>query len=268
VRHGLYLPPFDELSDPAAVARLAAEAEAAGWDGVFVWDHIAYREPVVEVADPWIVLAAMAAATERVRLGPLVTPLARRRPVKVIRETVSLDQLSGGRLTFGVGLGGDRSREFAGTGEETDDPARARMLDEALEVLEAGWTGEVVTHRGEHYVVDGHRFLPRPVQRPRVPIWVAVRAGNRRPLRRAARYEGVFPVDVESPDQLAEIVAGVAEHRGDAGLGGYDVVIGGDPGDDPRPFAAAGATWWLVDVDWRKPTLADATALAKSGPPA
>jgi alkanesulfonate monooxygenase SsuD/methylene tetrahydromethanopterin reductase-like flavin-dependent oxidoreductase (luciferase family) len=267
VRHGLYLPPFDELSDPAAVARLTAEAEAAGWDGVFVWDHIAYREPVTEVADPWVVLAAMAAATERVRLGPLVTPLARRRPVTVVRQTVSLDQLSAGRLTFGVGLGSDRSREFVGTGEETDDRARARMLDEALEVLAAAWTGDVVTHRGEHYVVDGHRFLPRPVQRPRIPIWVAVRAGNRRPLLRAARYEGVFPVDVDSPDQLAEIVAGVAEHRGGA-VEGYDVVIGGDPGDDPRPFAAAGATWWLVNVTWQHPTLAEATAIAKAGPPA
>lgn len=266
MRHGLYLPIFDELSDPVAVARLTAEAEAAGWDGVFVWDHLTYREPVTEVADPWIVLAAAAAATERLRLGPMVTPLARRRPAKLARETVTLDRLSGGRLTLGVGLGGDRSRELSGTGEQTDDRERARMLDEALEVLEAAWTGDVVTHRGDHYAVDGVRFLPRPVQRPRIPIWVAVRGGNRRPLQRAARYEGVFPVEVHSPDQLAELVAGIAGHRGD--LAGYDVAIGGSPGTDPAPFEAAGATWWLADVDWQRPKLADVTALAKAGPPA
>jgi len=266
VRHALYLPIFDELSDPVAVARLTAEAEAAGWDGVFVWDHLAYREPVTEVADPWIVLAAAATATERLRLGPMVTPLARRRPAKLIRETVTLDQLSGGRLTLGVGLGGDRSRELSGTGEQTDDRERARMLDEALEVLEAGWTGDVVHHRGDHYVVDGVRFLPRPVQRPRIPIWVAVRGGNRRPLRRAARYEGVFPVEVHSPDLLAEVLAGIAEQRGD--LTGYDVALGGSPGTDPAPFEAAGATWWLVDIDWQHPKLADVTALTKAGPPA
>jgi alkanesulfonate monooxygenase SsuD/methylene tetrahydromethanopterin reductase-like flavin-dependent oxidoreductase (luciferase family) len=265
VRHALYLPIFGELSDPVAVARLTAEAEASGWDGVFVWDHLTYREPVTEVADPWIVLAAAAAATERLRLGPMVTPLARRRPAKLVRETVTLDRLSGGRLTLGVGLGGDRSRELSGTGEQTDDRERARMLDEALEVLEAAWTGDVVVHRGDHYVVDGLRFLPRPVQRPRIPIWVAVRGGNRRPLQRAARYEGVFPVEVHTPDQLAELVSGVAEHRGD--LTGYDVAIGGSPGTDPAPFEAAGATWWLVDVDWQHPKLADVTALTKAGPP-
>ena len=266
MRHGLYLPIFGELSDPAAVARVTAEAEAAGWDGVFVWDHLRYREPVTEVADPWVTLAAMATATERLRLGPMVTPLARRRPAKVVRETVTLDRLSGGRLTFGVGLGGDDSGELSGTGEQTDDRERARMLDEALGILEAAWTGDVVNHRGDHYVVDGLSFLPRPVQEPRIPIWVAVRGGNRRPLRRAARYEGVFPVEVHTPDLLAEIVAGVAEQRG-GDLAGYDVVIGGDPGADPAPFRDAGATWWLVEADWKHPRLADVTALAKAGPP-
>ena len=111
VRSGLFLPLFDELADPAVVARLSAEAEEAGWHGVFVWDNLRFQEPVVDVADPWITLAAMATATERIRLGPMVTPLARRRPVKVARETATLDRLSGGRLTLGVGLGSDRLRE-------------------------------------------------------------------------------------------------------------------------------------------------------------
>ena len=132
MRSNLFVPIFDELADPASVARLSAEAEEAGWHGVFVWDHVRWREPVVEVADPWITLAAVATSTERVRLGPMVTPLARRRPVKVARETATLDRLSGGRLTLGVGLGSDRfGDEFSITGEELDDRRRAGMLDES-----------------------------------------------------------------------------------------------------------------------------------------
>ena len=167
------MPIFDALADPALVARLSAEAEKAGWDGIFLWDHVRWREPVLEVADAWITLAAIATATQAIRLGPMVTPLARRRPVKVARETATLDRLSGGRLTLGVGLGSDRSgNELSITGEELDDRRRAGMLDEALEILTAAWSGEPVYHRGEHYTVDGMRFLPRPVQRPGVPVWV------------------------------------------------------------------------------------------------
>jgi alkanesulfonate monooxygenase SsuD/methylene tetrahydromethanopterin reductase-like flavin-dependent oxidoreductase (luciferase family) len=166
------VPIFDALADPALVARLSAEAEEAGWDAIFLWDHVRWREPVLEVADAWITLAAVATATQAIRLGPMVTPLARRRPVKVARETATLDRLSGGRLTLGVGLGSDRSgNELSITGEELDDRRRAGMLDEALEILTAAWSGEPVYHRGEHYTVDGMRFLPRPVQRPGVPVW-------------------------------------------------------------------------------------------------
>src|SRR6185436_10754896 len=156
------MPLFDGLADPLVVARLAAEAEEAGWHGLFVWDHVRWREPIVDVADPWITLAAMATATETLRLGPMVTPLARRRPVKVARETATLDRLSGGRLTLGVGLGSDKfGSELSITGEEVDDRRRARMLDESLELLATAWSGELVQHAGEHYTVDGMRFLPR-----------------------------------------------------------------------------------------------------------
>jgi alkanesulfonate monooxygenase SsuD/methylene tetrahydromethanopterin reductase-like flavin-dependent oxidoreductase (luciferase family) len=174
VHSALFIPLFDELADPARVAGLAAEAEEAGWDGIFVWDHIRFHEPVVAVADTQVTLAAIAAATERIRLGPMVTPLARRRPVKVARETATLDRLSGGRLTLGVGLGSDQfGAEWSTTGEELDDRTRARMLDESLEILQAAWSGELVEHRGDHYTVDSMRFEPRPVQRPGVPVWVA-----------------------------------------------------------------------------------------------
>ena len=245
MRYALFLPLFDELAEPAVVAALAAEAEQAGWDGVYVWDHVAYRPPVHAVADPWGTLAAIACATEQVRIGPMVTPVPRRRPVKLAREVASLDRLSRGRLTLGVGIAGDGSGELSSTGEELDDRTRGAMLDEGLEVLAAAWTGERVDHRGEHYVVDGLTLLPTPVQRPGPPVWVAVRRGNRAPLRRAARHDGVFPVQVDEPDQLAEIVQAVQELRG-ADAGPYDVAVGGAPGADPAPYAAAGATWWMT----------------------
>lgn len=249
-RSGLFVPLFGELADPVAAARLAAEAEEAGWDGFFVWDHVRWRPPVVEVADPWITLAAIATATTSIRLGPLVTPLARRRPVKVARETATLDQLSGGRLILGVGLGSDRfGQELSLTGEELDDRRRARQLDESLGILTAAWSGEPVHHRGEHYTVDGMRFLPRPVQRPGVPIWVAGFPGNKKPMRRAARHQGFFPVNLDHPDQLAEIVAALTTRREEVGTGTtgpYDIVTEIEPGQDPAPHVAAGATWCLV----------------------
>jgi alkanesulfonate monooxygenase SsuD/methylene tetrahydromethanopterin reductase-like flavin-dependent oxidoreductase (luciferase family) len=249
VKSGLWMPLFDELADPALVAQLATEAEDGGWDGFFVWDHVHWREPVRELADPQIALAAIAAATERIRLGVMVTPLARRRPVKVARETASLDRLSGGRLTVGVGLGSDEfGSEYTITGEELDAKARAGMLDESLEILLAAWSGETVSHRGEHYTVDAMRFLPRPEQRPRIPVWVAGFYGRPRPLRRAARYDGFFPVNLERPEQLADIEADLAELRDEGGRSGdYDLIAALPVGTDPGPYAEAGASWWMVE---------------------
>src|SRR5215213_6520361 len=155
MRAGLWLPLFEELADPRVVARLAADAEEWGWHGVFVWDQPRWCEPIKQVADPWITLTAIAAATERVRLGPMVTPLPRRRPAKVARETATLDRLSGGRLTLGVGIGSDRfGGEMSKTGEQLDDRRRGQMLDEALAILTSAWSGEPVHHRGEHYIVN------------------------------------------------------------------------------------------------------------------
>jgi alkanesulfonate monooxygenase SsuD/methylene tetrahydromethanopterin reductase-like flavin-dependent oxidoreductase (luciferase family) len=230
VKRGIFLPPFDDLSDPRRQAELAASAEANGWDGYFVWDHVKYRPPVRAVSDPWIVLAAIACATTRVRIGPLVTPLARRRVHKLARETVTLDRLCGGRLTLGVGLGSDRSGELEPFGEVVDARERARLLDDGLEQLAGYWRGA---------------FEPRPVQRPRIPIWAASRWPNRRPLRRAARWDGLFPIELPGPDALAELAAEVTALREDA-AGSFDLVIEILAGADPGPWAAAGATWVLT----------------------
>jgi alkanesulfonate monooxygenase SsuD/methylene tetrahydromethanopterin reductase-like flavin-dependent oxidoreductase (luciferase family) len=269
MRSGLFLPLFDELADPAVVARLSVEAEEAGWHGVFVWDHVRWREPVEAVADPWITLAAIAASTGRVRLGPMVTPLARRRPVKVARETATLDRLSGGRLTLGVGLGSDQfGGEFSVTGEELDERRRAQMLDESLDILTDAWSGEPVQHWGEHYTVDGMRFLPRPVQRPGVPVWVAGFYGKPRPLRRAARYQGFMPVNLDGPHQFAQIVADLSALRQAAGTAAqpYDVVAVLPPGSDPAPYAMAGATWWLVEFPAHGSTADLVRAVIRDGP--
>jgi alkanesulfonate monooxygenase SsuD/methylene tetrahydromethanopterin reductase-like flavin-dependent oxidoreductase (luciferase family) len=229
-RRGIFVAPCEELSEPAVVAELAARAERRGWDGFFIWDHVAYREPVRAIADPWVTLAAVAVATERLLIGPLVTPLPRRRPHQLARETATLDRLNGGRLVFGVGLGSERTVEFDPDrfGEEGDPKARAQLLDDGLDRLLAYWDGE---------------FEPRPVQRPRIPVWVAARWPRRRPLRRAARFDGLFPIDLPGPDALRELAGEVRALRGP---GPFDLVAEHTPGADPAPWIEAGATWCLT----------------------
>lgn len=266
LQSALWLPIFDELADPRVVASLAADAEEAGWDGVFVWDHVRWRAPVQQVADPWITLTAIATATERIRFGPMVTPLARRRPTKVARETATLDLLSGGRLTLGVGLGSDRfGEEWSATGEELDDRRRGQMLDESLEILGGAWSGEPVHHRGQHYTVDGITFLPRPVQRPGVPVWAAGFPGNAKPMRRAARHDGFFPVNLEHHDQLAEIVTTITGLR-EGLMTDFDIVVGLAADIDLAPYVKAGATWWLTDFDPESVSLDRVRGVLRDGP--
>jgi alkanesulfonate monooxygenase SsuD/methylene tetrahydromethanopterin reductase-like flavin-dependent oxidoreductase (luciferase family) len=244
---GLFIAPFDELVDPRVMAGVAAAAEERGWDGLFVWDHITYRDPVSAVADPWIVLSAIASATSRVRIGPLVTPLARRRVQKLARETVSLDLLSGGRLTLGVGLGSDNSGELGPFGEELDPRKRAALLDDGLERLAAMWGGE---------------FAPAPVQQPRIPVWVAARWPNRRPVRRAVRWDGLFPIEMPGPEALAELAHETSEARGGEP---FDLVAEIEPGEDPSPWQEAGATWVLTGFG-RQPRLAAVREAVAAGP--
>lgn len=241
-RRGIFVAPFDELADPRVIAELAANAESAGWEGFFVWDHVAYRAPTRAVADPWVALSAIACATERMRIGPLVTPLSRRRVHKLARETATLDLLSSGRLTLGVGLGGDNNGELGPFGEVVDPRERARLLDQGLEALTGYWDGG---------------FEPTPVQRPRVPVWVAGRWPKRRPLERAARWDGFFPIELPGPEALAEAAGALRDLRGD--LDGYELVIEHAPGDDPSPWEAAGATWCLTSFS-QTPTRAEVAA--------
>jgi alkanesulfonate monooxygenase SsuD/methylene tetrahydromethanopterin reductase-like flavin-dependent oxidoreductase (luciferase family) len=225
---GIFVAPFGDLADARTLTELAVRAEATGWDGFFLWDHVDYRPPVSALADPWICMAAIAVVTERIRIGPLITPPARRRIHKLARETVTLDRVSGGRLIFGAGLGSDNSCEFSKFGEESDPKARARLLDEGLDQLVAYWDGD---------------FEPRPQQRPRIPIWLAARWPNRRPVQRALRWEGLFPIDLPDADALAELTQEVRAERADDS---FEIAVTNPAGTDPGPWEQAGATWCLT----------------------
>jgi alkanesulfonate monooxygenase SsuD/methylene tetrahydromethanopterin reductase-like flavin-dependent oxidoreductase (luciferase family) len=250
-KRGIFVAPFDQLVDPNTLAEIGASAEANGWDGIFLWDHVRYRPPVRAVADPWVALAAIAGATDRIRLGPLVTPLSRRRVQKLARETVTLDLLSRGRLTLGVGLGSDRNGELEPFGEVVDPRMRARLLDSGLERLAAFWGGE---------------FEPPPVQSPRIPVWVAARWPNRRPLKRAARWDGLFPIELPGPGALGELAAEVADLRAEADRDrSFDLVVELPPRSDPGPWEAAGATWVLTSFGL-EPKEREVRATVEAGP--
>jgi len=262
MKHALLVPPSGELCDPHVLMELAVAAEAAGWDGFFVWDHL-MRPPVEpgDIADPWIVLAAIATATSTIRIGSMITPPVRRRPQVLAKQATTLDHLSGGRLTLGLGLGVDSYHELSGFGEVVDARARGDVLDEAAELLVELWSGEEVHHRGPVFAADGVRLLPVPVQQPRIPLWFAARGDARRPVRRAARYDGLFPVEVDAA-KLGRMVELVVAERGS--LDGFDVCVELDElgGADPTSL---GVTWALVQLIGGV-TRAEVAARIASGP--
>ena len=256
MKAGLYLPNFGSWGDPTAMVSLATDAEANGWDGFFVWDHIGGFENTM--VDPWVALGAVAQATNTIMLGTTVTPVPRRRPQKLARETTTVDRLSGGRFVFGVGSG-EGAPEFDDMGENPVHKERGAMLDEALDVITKLWTGERVHHRGPHYTVDGARFVPTPVHKPRIPIWVGGFWPYTRPMKRAARWDGVMPLLRLSEGEseaaaLRACVDYIRAHRETDDP--FDVVYSGvTPGEDPQraadivgSFAEAGATWWLEPI--------------------
>jgi alkanesulfonate monooxygenase SsuD/methylene tetrahydromethanopterin reductase-like flavin-dependent oxidoreductase (luciferase family) len=251
------VPNFGE--EPTGLIDLGVAAEEAGFDGFFLWDHIVFANsgegpPII---DPWLVLAVVAARTSRIKLGTMITPVPRRRPWQLARQTASLDRLSGGRLILGVGIGSPAYGDFGIFHEPTGDRARADLLDEGLDVLAGLWSGESFSYTGQHFTVDPVRFTPVPVQRPRIPIWVGGVLPAARPIARAARWDGVVPIRFAdrslvrpSPADIADVRRQVAAARGPAGH--FDVVVWAEVAADPAavpgvaaPYRAAGATWWI-----------------------
>ena len=252
-----------EGGDIHTIGDLTQEAEASGWDGVFIADALAISVknfPDIPWFDPWVALSLMAARTERVRIGTIVTPVSRRRPWKLARETVSLDHLSGGRLTLGVGLGAaNDDGGFYKVGEAMDLKVRAQRLDEGLAILDGLWGGEPFSFAGEHYRVREMTMLPRPAQTPRIPVWVVGVWPKVKSMQRAIKWDGVIPqkyrsMDRVTPSEVREIKQFVDERRATANP--FDIVVGGvTPGGSRkravklvRPFEEAGATWWLESV--------------------
>lgn len=261
MKYAVDIPNFGRWADPRTAADFARRIEEAGWDGISLWDHIyIWRGNVV--GDPWVTISAMAAVTERLRLMMLVTPLPRRRPWVVARQAVSVDQLSGGRFTLGVGIGHPPGPEFAVFGDETNAVKRGEMLDEGLDVITGLWSGEEFKYSGEHYKLKKVQFQPTPVQQPRIPIWVAGMWPNKKPFRRAARYDGLAPIALDengdfltvTPELAAEMIAYVMEHRDSDDP--FDMtVIGGapePPGERSELMARyeeAGVTWFRFGPD-------------------
>jgi alkanesulfonate monooxygenase SsuD/methylene tetrahydromethanopterin reductase-like flavin-dependent oxidoreductase (luciferase family) len=269
LKFGVTLPNLGVRCDARTLAELAHQAEQSGWDGVFVWDSLYQdlQDPrYQDVYDPWITLSAIAMRTERVRIGTMVTPIARRRPWKLARETVTLDYLSNGRLTLPVGLGAVGHRAFSALGEASDRKTRAKMLDEGLNVLTGLWTGKPYTFNGQFYHVDDVTFLPKPLQQPRIPIWVAAAWPREKSMDRAIRFDGILPAKMSSdgsqnhmkPADIREMKEFISKNRGTTTT--YDIVMEGhSSGDDPDkafekvgPYADAGVTWWLEAV-WDTP---------------
>jgi len=270
LRYGFVIP----TGDPRVVAGLAREAEEAGWDGAFYWDGIYVGE--MDTYDPWVVMAAMAMSTRRVRIGAMLTPPARRRPWKLARETVALDHLSGGRLVLPVGLGAVDDGGFSKVGESMDRRVRARLLDESLEILTGLWSGEPFSHEGEHYRLEEMTFRPPPVQRPRIPIWVVGAWPSERSMGRALRYDGLLAYTMRgevTPEDVDAMKGYAEERRGPDAP--FDIVVEGEtPGEDPglaasavRPYTEAGATWW-IESPWSEPNAPeDLRRRLRQGPP-
>jgi alkanesulfonate monooxygenase SsuD/methylene tetrahydromethanopterin reductase-like flavin-dependent oxidoreductase (luciferase family) len=249
VKFGVHVTNLGTYSDPRAVVRLAQEAEGAGWDALFVWDHLAFVWDG-PAADPWVTLAAVASSTERILLGTGVTPVARRRPHVVAHEIATLATLSSGRFVFGAGLGGVE-REFGAFGESTDARERAAMLDEGLDVIRALLTGERVSHRGRHYHVDN---IALDTREHRVPIWVG--GASPRALERAARFDGWFASGCDearmtlNPDDVRRAAERIRRRAS------FEIAVTGY--SEPRErdwhdaYAEAGATWWFEEIHDRR----------------
>ncbi len=297
MKHAIYASTLRDYADAKRLVELAVASEQAGFDGFFIWD-VLFMESGVDAADATVALGAIAQATERIRVGAMITPLARRRPWKLAKEIATLDHLSDGRVTLGVGLGEPADLEFGNVGDDPTGKGRAERLDEGLEVLDSLLRGETVNHAGKHFQIRDTRIAPGCVQRPRVPIWGAAALPARAGVRRAARWDGLFPVSFPEspatrddgsfdmtqmwldPEAFAEVVKATHEYRAaatpEAGASSFDFAASGDTRGDSKDrarakvasFEAAGATWWLEWLDDRAGTYEASLEHVRRGPAA
>ncbi len=280
MKFGMSLPNFGIFGNIDLLIEMAIDAEEAGWDGFFLWDHLmVFKDYQTTFVDPYIALTAIACNTKKMHFGPMVTPLPRRRPWKVARECVTLDYLSKGRFILGVGIGAPPDPEFTAFGEEDRAKIRAEKLDECLDIITGLWTEEAFSFQGKHYQLENVTFLPRPFQKPRIPIWVGGGVPHNAPFRRAARFDGVIPVHSQwpepvQPSHLKDVLDIIRSERGN--LDNYEVVICGETtGTDEdkdravlQPWVKAGITWWLEDIHDLRATMDSLRDRIRAGPPA
>ena len=272
MQYAIEIVPFGEFGDPRLTARLAQAAEVSGWDGLFVWDHLAYVFGFPGM-DPWIALSAAATVTQSLRLGINVVPLPRYRPHALAQTLATIDHLSRGRMILGAGLGGTLE-EFSAFGEPSDPRQRAEMLDEGLQVLDGLLRGETMDHHGRYYTAQGVTLNPLPVQQPRPSIWIG---GDSRPaLRRAARWDGwvVSGNDMEgkmvlAPEDLKTKVEYIQSQRTQDGP--FEIAMSGcSPAGEkelPSLYARAGATWWLETLFGLRGSVEEMLQRVEAGPP-
>ena len=269
MRYGVEIVPFGTFADPRLVMQFARAAEAAGWEGLLVWDHVTFP---YGAGDPWVLLSAAAAVTEKLKLVTGVAALPRYRPHLLARTITSLDKLSQGRLILGAGLG-FMDDEFTAFGEPGEKKVRAQMLDEGLDVLTRLWTGQPVTYHGQHYILDNALLAHTPLQKPHPPIWIG---GESAPaFRRAARWQGWIGGTCDEncktttqPERVAEIVQEISRHRDSTQP--YEFALSGvsDPGQVEKvvTYQQAGATWWFESVFGLRGSIEEMMARIQAGP--
>jgi alkanesulfonate monooxygenase SsuD/methylene tetrahydromethanopterin reductase-like flavin-dependent oxidoreductase (luciferase family) len=255
LHYGLDVSITGAYAQVALLADLAALAEASGWDGFFVQDGL-LPAPSEAMIDPWLALCAIALATQRLRIGALMTPMAAYRPWQLARQGMTLDHLSGGRLIFGAGLG-FKEDDFLAVGEDATARVRAEKLDEGLALLRLFWNGEPFSFAGKHYQMRQAQLLPTPIQSPNIPIWLAGVWPHRKPLRRAAGFDGLYLASEQAtgepltPADLHEAVAYIRSQQQQSTP--FDVAFAGvteaaTAAAAIQPYAQAGATWWLEGI--------------------
>jgi Luciferase-like monooxygenase len=276
MKYAVYTGCFGPFADARVLAEMARDAEEAGWDGFFVSDHLLWTQPEnFQVIDPWIALGCIATATSRIKIGPMVTPIPRRRPAKLAREIITLDRLSEGRLVLGVGSGHDIFREYGAFGEAADRTVLGEKLDEGLEVLMGLLSGRPYSYEGKHYRVDNVQYLPPPAQ-THIPVWVAGMWPNKKPFSRAARWDGAFPIgrdNLLTPEDIRLAVQYLSEQAPPGKA--IEVVHNGPPlignpaaQEIAAAFEQAGVTWWLEWFDrWYRFTFEELRENVRKGPP-
>lgn len=251
---GIHLPQYGRTAGPDAITRAARHAEGLGFAGLWVSDHIvqpaAQDYPSPYLFDPLVTLTWAAAVTEHIGLGTSVIVAPQHNPLWLANALASLDAMSGGRLTLGLGVGWSEG-EFAALGYSFHD--RGRRTDEIIDVLRACWHDDPVSFAGEYYRFDDLRVLPKPAHD--IPIWVGGRTAPAH-RRAVARGDGFQAIGL-TPEEAAPVVARIRAERPDPSFT-ISLRTGWDPQgmeperirDEHAAFAAAGIQY-VVSAPWR-----------------